>query len=1580
MNRNLSIPTRSIDRFVERIVFIDAALENNQQLITGTIPNAQVVVIEPEQDAIAQIGATLAASSDVREIHIVAHGQPGSLQLGSRSLNYRSLLANGDRIRQWATALAHDAEILLYGCRVAAGDLGTQFLEQLQQLTGATIAASSQLVGNAARGGNWQLDVSTGTRRASLAFDAATLATYPGVLVGPPSGSNVMYAVRVNGLQSELAVLDLETGTSTVVATLGAPTAAMARAEDGRIYYIQAVRRNAPYNQTIPASEARLRVYDPATGQDREVGTGLGDAVPPDTNFVKLAQASASSVRPNAIFALTQSAEGGRQLFQIDITTGRAIPAVVNGSNLITTPAGTPAFVGDSGDAAFDPNNPNRLFVNTRGPGGNMALYAIDIRTNVAQFIGETSLRDIGGSLAFGEDGNLYAVSGSRLYVLPIEPATDYAQQVEDRGFVGDFTDFATLPVPTPVVDLDAVKQTSVTSVSVGDTITYTITVTNNGGADGTPLDLAGIQVSDPIPAGIQVSPNDITAVITSGTGQVVSLELNGNQLTSELNLGYRATVVYTIRGLVTAAAPPVLDNTASVKPPDGYNLDDPRLDPGIDDPDTDRIDSEVLTPIVPNPPPIAQDDEVNVGVPGDTVLPALQATDPNGTVVSYRITQLPQANQGTLLLNGVSVQTGQQLTPEQIDDLVFRSPTGFGGATFRFTATDNAGAVSLPANVVLNPPSVPGNGNPGGGDVPGGDPGTGNPGTGNPGTGNPGTGNPGTGNPGTGNPGTGNPPNGGGGNTPPTGGGEVPSTPQPPVSSPPGAGKLPRGEQTPTGSSGSDTDGSDSDEEWKDAGGVTVINDYVIPRPGGNNGGTPNPVTNPIPIAPPVSDGVQSPLCPAPPELSEFVAAPPMRPSGVAIAPPNPLPRTEPPITFEEIEGTDGDDNLDTTNRNQTRNLDSGENQPPSREWIEGFDGNDTIQAGATDDLIAGDRGNDVSWGNDGSDVITGDEGDDAIAGDSQDLTDANFSGRDLIEGNEGNDSLYGNEREDVVAGGSGDDLAFGGKDNDEVAGDEGNDSLIGNFGDDMLLGSRGSSVSIGDAGDKDALYGNYGQDILKGGEGQDSLHGGKNDDLAYGGKDDDMVFGDWGNDTLSGDLGADTLVGSNGDPSNVDGEGRDYAFGGEGEDVLFGNAEADVLAGDSGDDRVHGGKHGDTIYGDEGSDELYGEEGDDVILGSLGSPVGIGDEGDRDMIAGNKGQDVLKAGEGQDSVYAGQGDDLVYGGKDDDTVMGDLGNDSLSGDLGDDVIVGGNGNLANPDTTGSDLLFGKSGNDWLEGNNGSDSLVSGEGNDTAGGGQNDDHLWGNAGDDLLFGDLGNDRICAGIGDDTLIGSNGTPGSGEDGRDRLGGADGNDMMYGNGADDILEAGLGNDMLHGGQGNDSLNGGDDDDLLFGDLGDDTLDGGDRNDTLVGCNGMSGSPADGRDLLAGGEGDDVVFGNEQDDILAGGGGNDALYGGKGNDTIAGEAGDDLLFGDLGNDVIFGGEGADAFVLGPTTGFDTIADFKVGVDTIALSGGMTFAQLTLTQAGDGAIVALGGALLAQVSGVQVSQLTASQFSIV
>lgn len=171
-------------------------------------------------------------------------------------------------------------------------------------------------------------------------------------------------------------------------------------------------------------------------------------------------------------------------------------------------------------------------------------------------------------------------------------------------------------------------------------------------------------------------------------------------------------------------------------------------------------------------------------------------------------------------------------------------------------------------------------------------------------------------------------------------------------------------------------------------------------------------------------------------------------------------------------------------------------------------------------------------------------------------------------------------------------------------------------------------------------------------------------------------------------------------------------------------------------------------------------------------------------------------------------------------------------------------------------------------------------------------------------------------------------------GSDTLFGLTGNDTLFGEGD---------NDHLYGGQGNDILYGARNDDRLYGGKGDDTLYGGKENDFIRG-------DLD-RDLLRGDLGDDSIYGGK---------GDDNLYGGKGNDILNGDDDNDVLFGDLGADRLFGGAGRDLFVLGRVTGettrttggplltdADIIEDFQDGVDLIGLTGGLTFANLVITE---------------------------------
>src|SRR4028118_2309591 len=229
---------------VSHVVFIDSNVENYQSLISGVSPNAEVIILDETLDGIEQITERLATKQNIEAIHIISHGSPGSVQLGANTLNSSNIENFAPRLKQWRKALIPGADILLYGCNVAAdvsvttdidyirhisqglkplsnslsrlkatqdnldnsligssvddfryqtgaktpGQFGVkptnpnQFLDRLSELTGADIAASANLTGNAALGGDWELEVQTGPIETPIAFNANTLKTYKGVL------------------------------------------------------------------------------------------------------------------------------------------------------------------------------------------------------------------------------------------------------------------------------------------------------------------------------------------------------------------------------------------------------------------------------------------------------------------------------------------------------------------------------------------------------------------------------------------------------------------------------------------------------------------------------------------------------------------------------------------------------------------------------------------------------------------------------------------------------------------------------------------------------------------------------------------------------------------------------------------------------------------------------------------------------------------------------------------------------------------------------------------------------------------------------------------------------------------------------------------------------------------------------------------------------------------------------------------------------------------------------------------------------------------------------------------------------
>ncbi len=159
-------PILASSQQTQSIVFIDAGVVDDQPLRLN-LAGAEVYRLNPAQDGIAQITQTLLGRSGVTSIQIISHGQSGAIQLGADWLSLDNLDAYRPQIQSWSQAMTAGGDILLYGCNVAQGQRGQAFLQALSQLTQADIAASQDLTGNASRGGDWDLEVQTGSIEAT---------------------------------------------------------------------------------------------------------------------------------------------------------------------------------------------------------------------------------------------------------------------------------------------------------------------------------------------------------------------------------------------------------------------------------------------------------------------------------------------------------------------------------------------------------------------------------------------------------------------------------------------------------------------------------------------------------------------------------------------------------------------------------------------------------------------------------------------------------------------------------------------------------------------------------------------------------------------------------------------------------------------------------------------------------------------------------------------------------------------------------------------------------------------------------------------------------------------------------------------------------------------------------------------------------------------------------------------------------------------------------------------------------------------------------------------------------------------
>jgi trimeric autotransporter adhesin len=634
---------------------------------------------------------------------------------------------------------------------------------------------------------------------------------------------------------------------------------------------------------------------------------------------------------------------------------------------------------------------------------------------------------------------------------------------------------------------------------------------------------------------------------------------------------------------------------------------------------------------------------------------------------------------------------------------------------------------------------------------------------------------------------------------------------------------------------------------------------------------------------------------------------------------------------------------------------------------------------------VITGNSGNNVLNGGGGADTLIGGQGDDSyyvdwyydavteLAGEGVDTVyvmsgysmSANVENAVALAHPSFGTAITGNGEDNNITGNSRNDQLRGGNGNDVLEGGAGNDRLFGEDGDDVMRGGAGLDHIEGGAGN-DVIHSSVGGTGSFGAE-QGELRGGTGDDIywIYNAHQRVIEAIGEGNDTVNVDLPDDSLFRAGYiETVNILGDSMvgaidnladfDSAFNGnDNNNDLRGFAGNDTLTGNGGNDKLNGGVGNDIMTGGAGNDEYWFEQLGDIMNEAMGAgtdtvhaavdyilgpafenatAIGTGNvaltgNAGANVLTGNSGNNILDGATGADTMAGGAGDDtyridnagdaaIEIAGQGSDTI--EIASSYTLGAHFENLLLLGTDHFNGTGNSVANVITGNGRNNILDGSGGADSLVGGGGNDTYHVDSAFDAVIEELGDGIDTVIVSNHSsvsnrsyvLSAHVENMTLLGTvadalNATGNAlantliGDSGNNRLNGAGGADVLQGlNGDDTYVVENVGDVILE------TLNGGTDtvEATVSFALGD-----GLENLTLMGT---------GNFHAAGNALANVIRGNSGDNVLVGGGGADLIIGGYGEDTLT------------------GGAGADIFVLTDRAHVDTITDFEVGIDKIAL----------------------------------------------
>jgi hypothetical protein len=1158
------------------LVFIDSGLDDYQTLAGGVLPGAEIIILDKNGNGVEQITAKLqtiaAAGGTVDQVHIFSHGSSGSLQLGSATLNSDNLPEYESQLQGWRNALSDNADIVLYGCDVAAGS-GSDFVDRLGELTGADIAASTDITGSS---GNWNLEFAKGDIEAPLALTPEVMADYRGALktitvtntndrgagslrdaiASAANNDTIKFAAnlatRTITLTSQLVInknLTIEAGNAGQLTLSGN--------NSSRVIFTEGLINLTLKNLII----ANGRVF--GTNPNNDETSAGGGILTAGGGTLTLENCQVK----NNVAGFGGGIYGGFRSTTIVINSkfsgndGSLARDTERGGGGLATKSGSSVTIRDS------------EFIDNKGTlGGGVNNLLSSLRIENSKFMRNVATAGVGGAVyvdganASGPDAAPGPVGGN--IIIRNSLFDGNTAEAGGAAYLFGYGSDDMLLENSYFINNRAIAQEAQgggvrqanTDLTVRNCFFANNSAGNHGGglwaSDDGNVDIFNTTFSSNtagnIGGGLLIHRTDSfsTNIVNSTFANNNAGEYGGGIGVFKDPVNSPITVTSSIFDRNTA------NNPSRVRQQTGWELTDGGNNlqfPAKLTPDWAR-DSNATANITIADPLLGPLQYINgifvrLPLPGS---PALRMR--TGALVPGSSRALLPNNNGSATDSSDSLALAVTLVPtEDPSDspTVIETEKPTDSPTVIETEDPSDSPTVIETEKPTDSPTVIETEKP---------------------------------------------------SDSPT----VIETEKPTDS--PTVIETEKPTDSPTVLETEDPSDSPTVIETEDPSDSPTVIETEKPTDSPTVVETEKPTDSPTvvetekPTDSPTVVEIEKPT-----EIPTVVETQKPTQSPTVVETQKPTQSEAPTPLIDTPTETETTPLIDTPTETETTPLIDTPTETPASDvcLLENLNPPDLasilILSNPSQETLNGGNDADVIRGGDINESINGLAGNDILFG---------MGGDDNINGGADNDLLFGNEGSDFIGGDAGNDTIYGGKDNDAVFGSEGDDFLRGDIGNDIVAGGDGNDSIFGGK-DDDILLGENGDDYILGNLGNDTVNAGNGNDIAFGNEGADLIFGLFGNDTLYGGKENDSLDG---------GEGNDLLLGGNGNDVLCGHTDNDTLYGGKGNDILSGGAGDDILSGDVGDDTLTGGSGSDLFL--LNPSWGSGSDIITDF---RKGEDLI-------------------------------------------------------------------------------------------------------------------------------------------------------------------------------------------------------------------------------------------------------------------------------------------------------------------------------------------------------------------